>query len=263
VAREHSATRYLHGRALDSADDLLAFLRLTDFYGYRIPWNDNASIANDYTIHTLVFDGSSGSVLFSWGVAYAPLMEVKRFNLADDTLVSHAPADPLLEDPRYAWFMSNVERFQLRMLAGDRAWVDAHTDFDQADPFLVNYSTHTWRDGGKLVSRGTRLWSAERLISAYPDYHLPYAIKAALLEEDDPAAAISLYGQALQAKISFVPDRIASLAKVARLQRKTGNRREAASTAATCLAILEEMERKYRLDRWVLGIREEMRALAD
>jgi hypothetical protein len=262
IARFTSGTKFMANKPVSSVEEMLAFLRNTSFYGYDIPLDYNGSIANDYTIHTLVFDWKSRRVLFTSGLSYAPLHAVKALDLRTDTLAAFAPADPKLSTDKYGKFVASMIEFQNRMLAEDRAWVAAHTDFDTADPYLVAFNIETLEHSPSLVDRDVLLNAVDRLIGQYPDYNLPYALKAALFEGKNPEEASALYAAALGAPISFVPDRIVHLSKIAELKYGMGKKVEAAAAAAKCLAILDEMAGKYVLEEWAVKIQKRMTKLA-
>jgi hypothetical protein len=249
VARYHSGTDYLKTHRLSSGEDMIGFLRLTDFYGYEIVNNYNASIANSDTLYTLVFDWKSRKVLVSWGLAYAPLHKMLSLDLATDAVALHVGPDPRIEAGPYRRFIEGQPGLQLHMASNDRQWIAAHTDFGTADPYDLQYNIDSWKKDPEIVSKDLLQGTADRLISLYPDYNLPYALKAEIVAADSPREAIALYRAALAARILFAPDRVTYLAKIAELHHGLQEEALATSAAKDALALIEEARKKYRLDR--------------
>jgi hypothetical protein len=263
VARFESATRHLAARPVKSPDDMAAFLRSTDFYGREIPVNNNSTIVNDYTLQTLIFDWKERTLVFATGTAYSALHPMVRIDLGTGSVSVWKDADPRLSEERYRKFVEAMPETELHLLAGDRAWIAAHTDFAAADPVAVEYNLESWRKDPTTVPAETLIRAADRLIKQHPDYHLPLAIKAALVSKTDPSGAVALYKAALDAKINFVPNRIVQMSEIAGLYAASGNRAEAAAWAGRCLSLIREMGAKYVLDDWAVKIEKRMGKLAE
>jgi len=263
VARAARASELLASHPIGSVDDLLSFLRDTSFYGYEIVQSENASIANDYTLHTLVFDWKERKAYFARGVAYASLHEVFCVDLATDRVAPYRPEAPRLGQPPVADFLkSRVDR-QLRDLAHDFAWIGAHTDYATVDPLPLLTLVDAWEEEPSVADPAALLSAADRLIGRYPDYCVPHAVKARILRgTGKPAEAVRCYRTALSSRIVFVPNAIGYLAQIADISSGLSDTANAAAAARECLALIERMKERYALDAWVVQIEKRMRKRA-
>jgi hypothetical protein len=184
-------------------------------------------------------------------------------DLNNDAVTRWSEADPRLASGRYKAFIDIAPEYQLRWLAQDDAWIAKNTDFETADPHMVMQNLNAWIKDPAMVSRDVLLRAADRLIKTYPDYNLPYVIKAHLVAKEDPAQAIELYKKALAARINFVPDRINQLAETAALYDTMKDPAKASAAAKECLSIIADMRKKYVMDKWVEEIEKKMKKLAE
>jgi len=262
VARFDSATKYLKNNTIKSVDGMIDFLRLTDFYGYEIIENRNATIANDHTLHTLIFDWKNKAVYFARGLAYSSLHAIDLFDLTKDTLTKYRDADPRMSLERYRKFAAQEPEVQLHFAADDRKWFVERTDFETAEPYQLMFNIESWSMDPRIVSRDVLLRSAERLIRQYPDYNLPYALKAWLFEKENPREAIALYRKAMSSRIVFELDKIEHLSQIVELYGALGEKENVKASATEFVNLIEEMRRKYAVDRWMEEMEKDMKKLA-
>ncbi|OPZ58222.1 MAG: Acyl-coenzyme A:6-aminopenicillanic acid acyl-transferase [Deltaproteobacteria bacterium ADurb.Bin510] len=182
VRREFETSRKLP--AVSSVDELLGYLGDTSFYGYRdVILTNCATINNDYTINTLVFDPVRQDVYYAVAPGFSALSKIYRYEQTSRHLTLYRPAEARFDDPvrqaKMRWFDAYLNLKYCSDYAAIIRLVDLNDP--QLDPVQLRYAAEAWLkapgagDGAAIVA------ALERMSQRYPRYDLPHLYRAKLL----------------------------------------------------------------------------------
>lgn len=282
LARESRIAEYLKTKKIDSVDAMIDFLRDYDFYGYKkFCGSLNATIVNERTLHTVIFESSEKSVYLSSAEGYSALSGIMKFESAEGVMTSYMEPAPEFDSKEMREFMDWYCSYQdaviistvSKAVSGRFRFVKFREhDFSGViqkcpsgscrNPREVWSLFRIWKRDRSSVNPGDIILSCNSLIEKYPDFAMLYIIKGniekSLRQYHD--ASVS-YEKALSCTIISGYDRIHILNDLVFLYRKTGMADKALKYTEMNVALIESFSEKYLPGHKVDVILDKMKSL--
>ncbi len=239
----------------------LNILKNTDFYGYRnILGGCGITINNIITIQSVVMLPYQKSIYFSSSRGYSGWEKFIGYNTETYRVILSKNRESELKKERIAKLLSWNEKFYTLMIKRDLKGIIRLTE-EVCAPTLYQFSFLLWaysRNISMLKNDSKILNKLERLVEEYPDYSVPYLLKAkVLLDTERFEEAIEYANRALKVSLSFPNAQKAAYRILAKAYKKLKNKEKAGYYAKKCLELL----RKYRIGRGEKRIEKEMKSI--
>lgn len=264
LARDATTKTFLKERGIHGIDDMLAYLGDKRYYQYTdMLFTENASINNEYTINTLVFDWDKRAVYYAVAPCYSASSEVYRYDLNVGSLTPYREAEPFFHDPVYKNKVEWYQEVQKLTIAGKYAEALNITDFS-GDLGLGQLTciTDAWLKAPEAVPYATMAAAIERQRQKYPDLGLLGKLEgdvyAKAVQED---LAAQNYEQALSARYFSGDVRLEALAWLAEYYHKGKQNDKAVSKARAYTALLDELKQTYHVEKKYAQMEKKMRKL--
>ena len=251
LARVEASQRFFRERGVHGVEDMDAFLQGRGVHGYEdLVLTDNASINNEYTINTLIFDWQRDSVYYAVAQAYSASATLYRYDLKQGSLRVHREADPWCDDPlvkrRIAWYL-NYKELSYR---GDYAGILAQTDWhDELSPAQLGYLVQAWKRSGCALDADACLAGIERALTRYPHYGLLFKLAGDIcLKDGRQLEAASWYARAQEAPFLGGVERLEVLEHLSRIYLDAGLRDKAADTMQAYLELVDSLRPCYSIE---------------
>ncbi len=284
LARESRIKEYLKDRNIDSIDGMIEFLRDYDFYAYKkFCGSMNATIVNERTLHTVIFDPSQQAVYLSSAEGYSALSRIMRYDAGTGYMVSYMDPAPEFGSKDMREFMDWYCTYQDAVIistvseaVSGRFRFVKFREHDFAN-VVKNCPTSSCRNPREIWSL-YRIWKRSRgsvnpddiiqscisLIEKYPDFAILYIIKGNIEKSiNRKTDAITTYEKAFECAIISGYDRIHILNDLVYLYRKTGMRDKAVKCAEMNVKLIESLSAKYAVGHKTGNILFKMKSYLD
>ena len=282
IARESRIKDYIKENKIDSVDRMIDFLRDYDFFGYRkFCGSMNATIVNERTLHTVIFNHSDGSIYLSSAEGYSALSRIVRYDFNTGNMTSYRNPAPEFEsnDMRefLDWYCTYQDAVIINTVAEGVSRRFKFVKFKEHDFSKIVKSCPTdscrnsreiwslyriWKRNPGAVNPEDIIISCNSMIEKYPDFAILYIIKGniekSLMRRAD---ALKTYEKALGCSIISGYDRIHILNDLVYLYKKTGMRDKAVNYAMMNAKLIENLSGKYSLGHKVEGIMQKTKNL--
>lgn len=266
LARESRIRRYIESKRVDSVDLMIDFLRDYDFYGYKkVCGSMNATIVNERTLHTVIFDHSVPAVYLSSAEGYSALSCILRYDFNTGELVFHRESASEFESKEMRefmdWYCAYQDAVIISTVAEGVTRRFRFVKFREHDFSCIVKSCPTsscrnprelwslyriWKRSGNSVDPDDIISSCNSMIGKYPDFAILYIIKGdiekSLRRRED---AVKTYEKALVCAIISGYDRIHILNDLVYLCRKTGMKDKAVNYAEKNVRLIESLSENY------------------
>jgi hypothetical protein len=266
LAREERLKKIPGKRGIRSVDDMIGFLRNYDFYGYKkFCGSMNATIVNERTLHTIIFDHSEAAVYFSSAKGYSSMAEIVRYNFNKGDAVSYRESAPEFDSPELNSFLEWYCSFQDASIIGTVTEGISRrfrfVKFREHDFSKVVGNAHTsscrnprelwslfriWKRSRLSVNPDDILLSCDKLIKRYPDLAIIHIIKGNIeksLKRYNEAA--KTFEGALSCDIMSGYDRIHIYNDLVKLLNKSGKKEKALKYARMNVELIDSLMEKY------------------
>ncbi len=266
--------------SINSVDDMLLFLADYDFYHYKkMPGAMNATIANERTLHTLIFDWRDFSVYFASAPGYSSLGSIFKYNFQSSSIELYRDPLPEFNSIDFQGFMGWYGNYQKAYLISTVA-----KGIERKFPFIKfkkpDYSKvlgeidlsiyhnprelwslfRIWKTDRRAISFKDVIYSCEKAIERYPDFAILHTIKgnieASLYKYSD---AIETFNKALDCSIISDYDRIHIYNELVTLYKKNGEKDLALDVAVKNIKLIESLSELYSMGRIVGRIYDSMK----
>jgi hypothetical protein len=266
TARADAADSFFSQKNINSVDDVIEFLRSYDFYDYKkFAGSMNATIVNERTLHTIIFNHEEHSVYMASSPGYSSLGRIVKYNFNTGELVKYMEPSPEFNSAELKGFMEWYGKFQ------DTALVGRVSDgISRKFPFVKfnkpDYSEvlksidltayhnprelwslfRIWKSDRKAIRSGNVIISCEKAVERYPEFAILYIIKGnihkALRKYDEAAES---FEKALQCSIISQYDTIHIYDELVYVYRMLNNRDKTLEYAAKNISLIETLSTVY------------------
>jgi tetratricopeptide (TPR) repeat protein len=253
-------------KGIRSADEMINFLRDYDFYGYRkFCGSMNATIVNERTLHTIIFDYADSAVYFSSAQGYSALSRIVRYDFSNGGAVSYMEPAPEFESDELKSFLQWYCSFQDASIIGtvtegiSRRF--SFVKFKDPDFSGVVKSAHTascrnprelwslfriWKRSRIAIDPEDILRSCDKMIKRYPDLAILGIIKGNMeksLKRYDAAA--KTFESTLRCCIISGYDKIHIYHDLVKLYGRSGKQEKALKYARMNIMLIESLTERY------------------
>lgn len=90
IARDNIIEEHFKTKEISSVDDMINFLRNYDFFHYKkVVGSLNATVVNERTLHTIIFDYTKGAVYLASAPGYSSLAQIMRYDFDTSELTPY------------------------------------------------------------------------------------------------------------------------------------------------------------------------------
>ncbi len=253
-------------KGIRSVDDMISFLRDYDFYGYRkFCGSMNATIVNERTLHTIIFDYADSAVYFSSAQGYSALSRIVRYDFNNGGAASYREPAPEFESEELKSFLEWYCSFQDASIIGtvtegiSRRF--SFVKFKDPDFSGVLKSAHTascrnprelwslfriWKRSRIAIDPEDILRSCDKMIKRYPDLAILGIIKGNMeksLKRYDAAA--KTFESALRCGIISGYDKIHIYHDLVKLSGRSGKKEKALKYARMNITLIDSLTERY------------------
>ncbi|HOP30861.1 MAG TPA: C45 family autoproteolytic acyltransferase/hydrolase [Spirochaetota bacterium] len=253
-------------KGIRSADEMINFLRDYDFYGYRkFCGSMNATIVNERTLHTIIFDYTDSAVYFSSAQGYSALSRIVRYDFSNGGAVSYMDPAPEFESDELKGFLQWYCSFQDASIIGtvtegiSRRF--SFVKFKEPDFSAVVKNSHTascrnprelwslfriWKRSRTAINPEDILRSCDKMIKRYPDLAILMIIRGniekSLRRYDD---AVKTFERALRCGIISGYDKIHIYNDLVKLLGRSGKKEKALKYAVKNIELVDSLTEIY------------------
>lgn len=284
LAREARIKKYIRHKCIDSIDSMIDFLRDYDFYGYKkFCGSMNATIVNERTLHTVIFDPAVQAVYLSSAEGYSSLAQIVRYDSGTGDLVPYREPSPEFGSKDMKDFMDWYCSYQ------DAVIISTVTEAVSGRFRFVRFREHDFTDVVKSCPTSAcrnpreiwslyRIWrrsphsvnpediilSCSSMIRDYPDFAILYIIRGNIEKSlRRMTDAVRTYEKALSCNIISGYDRIHIFNDLVYLYRKSGRTDKAVECAEMNVKLIESFLDKYAPGHRTGGILYKMKSFLD
>ncbi len=280
IARIHTIDKYLSEKGIDSVDGMIDFLRNYEFYDYeKLVGSMNATVVNERTLHSLIFDSENCSVYFASAPGYSSLSEIVKYDFDTSELVSYKEASQEFSSDDFNKFMEWYGSYQDASLVSRvgegierKFWF---LKFDKPDftRVLSNIDLTTyhnprelwslfriWKTDRTAISFKNVIYSCDKAIERYPEFAVLFIIKGTIqkaLKKNEKA--IASFEKALECRFISDYDRIHLYDELARINKKINNKARAMDYAVLNIRLIESLSDNYSMGGIVGAIYDRMK----
>ncbi|MCP4129819.1 MAG: hypothetical protein GY754_02265 [bacterium] len=266
LVRAETMEKLLRRKKIENIDDMISCLGNMDLSGYSdCVGSLNATIVNERTQHTLIFDAANYSVYFASAPGYSALSTIYQYDIKTSRVSVYKQENPKRgagDIKRFLHWYGEYQEVLLvnRILAGvqnkfrfiklppggfERILKQSDLSLDLNPRELWSFYL-IWKQDRNAINNTQLISAIDKTISRYSDYAILYIMKGNILRKSrEPSSAIPCYEQALQAKILSGYDRIHIYRDLVYLYEKSGNKTKAAERSKQCLDLVEDLQREY------------------
>jgi hypothetical protein len=248
LARHYTTDRVIKDKGINSIDDMIDYLKSTDFYEYEnVYLADNATINNEYTINTLVFDVKNDVVYFAVAQSYSAFAKMYQYNLKDRTLTLFKEADPKMESPELKEKIDWYCKYKKHQYRGEFKEIVKEADFSSdLTPGQLGFISDAWHEA-KGVKPEILIASIDKQIAKYPNYGRLYLIKGDVFECSGKCKeAAKSYEQALATPNLSNQYRLEILSKLVKINEKENSRLAKDQMRQYC-ALIDELRNTHHI----------------
>lgn len=282
-ARAAAAGFFLAENSIGSVDDMIKFLRNYDFYGYeKLVGSMNATIVNERTLHTIIFNHEEFSVYMASSPGYSSLGEIAKYDFNTGRLVKYMEQSPEFNSDEFTGFMEWYGRFQDTSLVSR-----VSRGISRRFPFIrfnepdysevvnsIDLSTYhnprelwslfrIWKSDKRSISFKNVLLSCEKAIERYPDFAILFIIKGNIHKSlGKYSSAAESFERALHCSIISSYDKIHIYDELVFINRKLNNREKMLDSAVKNLRLIESLSQEYTPGKIVAEIYTRMKYTA-
>ncbi len=217
VSRFMMAERLINN--VNSIETAVDFLSNTDFFSHKNTIGaGDVTLNNEGTLQSVVMDPSNFDIYFSSTGMYAGFSDFYKFDVKNNVISLYKERNIIVSSDNFEQFTSWFKKVELLYLEGDFKGAYEFTKNKHIDYLMQLEGMFDVIKRLKLLDKKGALLldSADRLINEYPDYALPYLIKAKIFFAKKDFKSAAFYGEkSLKAKIIFLYMKADALSVVA------------------------------------------------
>lgn len=266
LAREERIRKITAGKGIRSVDEMINFLRDYDLYGYRkFCGSMNATIVNERTLHTIIFDHYNAAVYLSSAEGYSSLSRIVRYDFNRGEIVSYREPAPEFESDELKNFLEWYCSFQDASIIGtvtegiSRRFRFVKFREPDFSPVVKNSHSASCRNPRELWSL-FRIWKRSRrsinpedilrscgiMIKKYPDFAILYIIKGNIEKSlKKTSDAMNTFETALRCDIISNYDRIHIYNDLFKLSLKSGMKDKALKYAESNVKLIDSLSDRF------------------
>jgi len=252
---ESSVSRFMMAEKLmstvNSIGTAINFLSNTDFFDHKNAIGaGDVTLNNEGTLQSVVMDPSNLNIYFSSNSMYAGFSDFYKFDVKRSEISLYKEKNALTSSDSFEQFSAWFKKAELLYLEGDFKGAYKFTRYKNISYLMQLEGMFDVMKRLKLLGKEgiSLLESADRLINVYPDYALPYLIKAKIFFAKKDFENAAFYGEkSLKAKIIFPYMKADALSIVAESYYKLHK---------TDLAIQYARKSKNIIERYAIGSHE-------
>ncbi len=231
-------------KSINSVQSAINALSNYDFFEYgSVIGAGDVTVNNEGTLQTVVMDPSDNAVYFSSSSEgmYAGLDKSIKFSPADFENVSiYKEASPKIREKSFVSFAKWFSKAEVYYLEGNYKKAFALVkDIKHPNLMQLEGESAVAEKLGILEKDGALIEKADYLIKKYPDYSMPYLVKAKVLfAKKKYKEVIRICSDALKTKICPLYEKAEILSLLAESYAGTGDKQNAKHYARSCVSIL-------------------------
>ncbi|HPS88114.1 MAG TPA: C45 family autoproteolytic acyltransferase/hydrolase [Spirochaetota bacterium] len=266
IARDYNIDEYFKTKEISSVDEMIDFLRNYDFYHYKkVVGSLNATVVNERTLHTIIFDYSKGAVYLASAPGYSSLAEIMRYDFDTSELTTFTDPATEYKSDELRSFLDWYGKYQDAALIGrvgdgisqkfrfvkfsetDYSMVLHGLDFEEYfNPREIWSLFRILKRSSGTVKPDSLLDSCDKAIKRYPELAVLFTIRGNIEKtigrtED----AIRTFEDSLNCSILSGYDRIHIYAELVNLYRRTENGEKALHYAELNMKLIDSLSEKY------------------